>query len=62
LSSLFKWYAGDFGQNLPQVLATLSQHLPEPAAQRLTSATGLPKYEYDWSLNGYCHEEASCGE
>jgi hypothetical protein len=62
LSSLFKWYSGDFGNSLTQVLATLSKHLPEAAAQQLTSAGGLPKYEYDWSLNGYCHEEASCGE
>ncbi len=62
LSSLFKWYAIDFGDTLTAVLSTLSRHLPAAQAQKLTAATGLPKYEYDWSLNGYCHEEGDCGE
>ena len=62
LSSLFKWYAQDFGANLSAVLTTLSRHLEPDQAARLTAYSGgAPLYDYDWSLNGYCHEDGGCG-
>jgi hypothetical protein len=61
LSSLFDWYASDFGSNLPEVLATISQHFTAETVQSLQQFSEVADYEYDWSLNGYCFEEDECG-
>ena len=51
LSSLYEWYAVDFGGNLAGVRAHLA-HFAEPAlAARLRAHTGGARYAYDWRLN-----------
>ncbi len=62
LSTLFDWYAMDFGESLPEVLATLGKHTPENIRTQLAQHAGDPEYAYDWALNGYCSEEGSCGQ
>lgn len=62
LSTLFEWYADDFGSNQSEVLATLGKHIDEETSQALANFTGSPNYEYDWSLNGYCSVDDECGE
>jgi len=62
LSSLFDWYAKDFGSNLKEVLATLAKHTDEKTSIALAKFSGTPNYEYDWSLNGYCSIDNECGE
>ncbi|MFV1964829.1 MAG: DUF547 domain-containing protein [Pirellulaceae bacterium] len=53
LSSIFKWFGGDFGQNRAAQLRTISQWLPEgPSRQAaMQSASSVSFLEYDWSLN-----------
>jgi len=62
LSTLFEWYASDFGSNQSEVLATLGKHTSEDITQALANFKGSPNYEYDWSLNGYCSIDDECGE
>lgn len=50
LSSIFKWYANDFGEDFEQVKAFLSEHLPEEKKPLLSVASNA-RYDYDWSLN-----------
>ncbi len=52
LSSLFEWYASDFGDNLATTLAKLSEYAPDELKEDLKEHQGEIKYEYDWSLNG----------
>ncbi len=61
LSSLFKWYADDFGKNQSAVLATLSRHTTVNDAEVLKKFKGTPIYAYDWGLNGYCSIDNECG-
>ncbi|MBX2882169.1 MAG: DUF547 domain-containing protein [Granulosicoccus sp.] len=61
LSSLFDWYANDFGANHTQLLQTLSQHAKAETSRALKQYTGSTDYRYDWSLNGYCSVEDECG-
>ncbi|NCQ29737.1 MAG: DUF547 domain-containing protein [Armatimonadetes bacterium] len=52
LSSLFKWYAKDFGSQ-SQMLSTLAKYVPAPVAAMLKSGTVKVSYlGYDWSMNG----------
>ncbi len=60
LSSIFKWYAGDFtgGSTVVaffargQVVDWLLPHLPEPLRDRLVERQPSVRYlDYDWSLN-----------
>ena len=62
LSTLFEWYASDFGDTLQEVLQSLGKHTDEGIVASLSQYKGSPTYDYDWSLNGYCSEEGSCGE
>jgi len=62
LSSLFKWYAEDFGDSQAAVLATLGKHTVGQVTALLSQFDGTPTYEYDWSLNGYCQVDDECGE
>lgn len=50
LSSIFKWYVGDFADDQPQLVEYLSRHQPKLAPQ-LTGYAGPIRYQYDWSLN-----------
>lgn len=61
ISSLFKWYALDFGENEKQVLKTLVKHAHPNINKSLTEFSGPTKYFYDWSLNGYCSIDNECG-
>jgi len=52
VSSLYVWYAEDFGGNDATVIAHL-RHYGEPAlAARLAGATKIDGDRYDWALNG----------
>jgi len=62
LSTLFEWYAADFGSNQSEVLATLAKHTDETTRNALSTFNGKPNYDYDWSLNGYCSVDDECGE
>lgn len=62
LSTLFEWYAEDFGNSQNEVLATLGKHTSEATSKALASFDGTPTYYYDWSLNGYCSIDDECGE
>ncbi len=60
LSTIFKWYAEDFGDDLATQLTTLAQYALPEAGTWLQSFNGEPVYDYDWSLNGLCYSDQSC--
>lgn len=62
LSSLFDWYADDFGSNQTEILATLGKHISPDIANNLASFNDKPVYAYDWGLNGYCSVDNECGQ
>lgn len=49
-SSIYDWFAEDFGGERG-VLAHLRRYASPPLAQRLANARGIARYDYDWSLN-----------
>ena len=51
-SSIFRWYAADFGGNAAGVLAHVRRYASPPLAGRLANATSISAYAYNWSLNG----------
>ena len=51
LSSIFDWYAVDFGSDLQEVLETLSEYAPEEVADKLENHSGKVEFDYDWGLN-----------
>lgn len=51
-SSIYDWFAADFGGNEQGVLAHLARFADAPLAASLRSADGIRAYDYDWSLNG----------
>lgn len=54
LSSLFDWYAVDFGDGREEILAYLAKTLRGPQAQlagKLENFDGPIRYRYDWALN-----------
>jgi len=61
ISTLFKWYADDFGSNQSEVLATLGKHTSREVTELLMNFSDSPSYAYDWSLNGYCSVDNECG-
>ena len=61
LSSLFQWYAIDFGADQEQVLETLGNHSATDIKDALQQFNGATEYFYDWSLNGYCIVDDECG-
>lgn len=61
LSTLFEWYADDFGTDLKSLLLTLAKHTNKDQQAKLSKHSGKPEYYYDWSLNGYCRVDQSCG-
>ena len=51
LSSIYKWYAADFGT--PAALRThLERYAPPPLAAQIRATARIAGYGYDWSLNG----------
>jgi hypothetical protein len=61
LSSLFEWYAVDFGDDQAEVLTTLGRHIDADTRDQLMRFDGTPVYAYDWGLNGYCSIDNECG-
>lgn len=53
VSSLFDWYAGDFGGSVPEILDHLRKYAAPALAQRLRDTVGIDGYEYDWMLNDW---------
>ena len=51
VSSLYKWYAEDFGGTEEGVLKHLVRYAEKPLADRLRNFSGTVGYEYDWRLN-----------
>jgi hypothetical protein len=53
VSSILKWFAGDFGDDQTAQLGSIAKYLPSKAAQQAAlSGKGSVKYlEYDWGLN-----------
>ncbi len=51
ISSIYDWYAEDFGNTDESVLAHLIDYADEDLAARLRGFEGSLDYEYDWSLN-----------
>ncbi|MFK8051822.1 MAG: DUF547 domain-containing protein [Woeseiaceae bacterium] len=51
LSSLFDWYATDFGDNATQVRQTLANYADETTAATLRQWQGSVDFAYDWALN-----------
>ncbi|MEO0368862.1 MAG: DUF547 domain-containing protein, partial [Pseudomonadota bacterium] len=51
LSTIFKWYAKDFGQTKLEMLETLGHYLTKPKQQTISDSSPKIKYRYDWSLN-----------
>lgn len=53
LSSIFKWYAEDFGADEAAVIKALASYLPGGALKdQLTNFDGSVEYDYNWELNG----------
>ena len=53
LSSIFKWYADDFGQGQRGVIDHLSLYANEGLATELAGFSRISSYAYDWDLNEY---------
>ena len=51
ISSIYDWYAEDFGDTEESVIEHLLDYADEELAARLEGFEGSIDYEYDWSLN-----------
>ena len=51
LSSIFDWYAADFGASQAALLAHLGSFASGPLKACLDAFNGTVEYDYDWSLN-----------
>lgn len=51
LSSIYTWFAADFGPDFLSVVKHLSTYAETGLRSRLNELTGSVRYEYDWSLN-----------
>jgi len=51
VSSIYKWYAADFGGTDARVIAHLARHADEPLKARLQTSRRIGRDTYDWSLN-----------
>ena len=51
ISSIYDWYAEDFGNTEESVVAHLIDYADADLASRLEGFAGSIDYEYDWSLN-----------
>ena len=52
VSSLYDWYAEDFGASVPEILEHIALHAEPVLAKRLRNAARIDGYVYDWMLNG----------
>ena len=51
LSSIYKWYAEDFGGDEQAVIDHLLKYAEPALAAEIRAAQSIDGYEYDWSLN-----------
>ncbi len=51
VSSIFDWYAGDFGDSEAALLDHLKRYAEAPLRARLGAAGGIDGTDYDWALN-----------
>ena len=51
LSTIFKWFADDFGDDREAVLKWLAAYAHEESRAALAQWQGRVTYEYDWALN-----------
>ena len=51
LSSIYKWYAGDFG-TVAELRAHLERYAPPALAAQIRATSAIAGYGYDWKLNG----------
>jgi hypothetical protein len=52
VSSIYKWFAVDFGDGEAGLLEHLSGYADEPLKSALLGYDGRIKYDYDWVING----------
>lgn len=52
VSSIFHWYADDFGGTDSAVIAYLRRYAEPPLAAVLAGVTRIAEHQYDWALNG----------
>ena len=51
VSSIYKWYAADFGGTDARVIAHLSQYAAAPLAARLGQTSRIAGDDYNWAIN-----------
>lgn len=51
LSSIFKWYQADFGDNQQQLIETIAKYAKPQLQQKLLAYDGEIRYQYNWKLN-----------
>jgi Protein of unknown function, DUF547 len=51
VSSIYRWYAPDFGGSDAAIIAHLRRYAAPPLAQAMASITRIAGDQYDWSLN-----------
>lgn len=51
VSSIYEWYAVDFGGSDASVIAHLAQYASAELSARLSSASRISDHDYDWALN-----------
>lgn len=51
VSSIYKWYAADFGSTDARVIAHLRQYAAEPLAARLGQTSRIAGDDYNWAIN-----------
>ena len=51
-SKIYAWFSEDFGDNEAAILDHIRQYAAPELADRLTGASDIRRYGYDWSLNG----------
>lgn len=51
VSSIYKWYAADFGGTDPRVIAHLAQYAADSLAARLRQTTRIADDDYNWAIN-----------
>ena len=51
ISSIYDWYAEDFGDTEESIIEHLRQHAEDELATFLEGFEGAIEYDYDWGLN-----------
>jgi hypothetical protein len=51
VSSIYRWYGGDFGGNDGKVIAHLAQYAAPALRTRLQAVDRIARGAYDWSIN-----------